>query len=190
MLVASVIAFAAPTLAAQPPVAPGPPVTAADIRFMQDMIGHHQQAVDMSALLPTRTRRSDMKTLGERISVSQSDEIALMRRWLLTHGATVPAAVSHPIGVHDIGATSAMPTMPGMLSMAQMTRLRAARGSRFDRLFLQGMIQHHLGALAMVDSLMATPGAAQESALNRFVRDIDTDQRAEIRRMRRLLPRT
>ncbi len=164
-------------------------VTAADVQFMQDMIVHHQQAVEMTALLKTRTHRSDMMTLGARISISQADEIDLMGRWLTRHGASVPASSTHEMAGHDAEVTHAKPRMPGMLSASQMAALRNARGLDFDHLFLLGMIQHHQGALAMVKALMETPAAAQESALNRFVNDVSTDQQAEIARMRRLIPR-
>ncbi|MDZ7630359.1 MAG: DUF305 domain-containing protein [Gemmatimonadaceae bacterium] len=186
------VAAAVPAAKAQP-VPAGPSVTAADLRFMQEMIGHHQQAVEMTALLPSRTRRADMRTLGERIAISQSDEIAIMRQWLRKHGTTesaAPDAASHTMPGHAMPdhATSAHEghAMPGMLTATQMQALRAATGARFDRLFLDGMIQHHGGALAMVDSLLTTPGAAQESSLNRFVIDVVSDQRAEIARMRRM----
>ncbi len=168
------------------------PVTGADVRFMQDMIVHHSQAVEMTALLATRTRRADLRSLGERIAVSQTDEIDVMRRWLTRHGVPAPAAQSDAMAAHDAGSAHQahdmhdMSGMPGMLNARQMTALRTARGPAFDRLFLRGMIQHHTGALTMVKALMATPGAAQESALNRFVNDVSADQRAEIARMRRL----
>lgn len=166
---------------------------------MREMIGHHNQAVEMTSLLPARTRRSDLMTLGARISISQADEIGVMRRWLARHGAVADSATAHAMAGHGEPAGSAGPVtpemsgrhrMPGMLTAAQMLALRKARGRTFERLFLQGMIQHHEGALAMVKALMDTPGAAQESALNRFVNDVSADQRAEIARMRRLIPRT
>lgn len=183
------------TLGAQAAVAAGPAVTVADIRFMQEMIGHHQQAVEMTALVRARTRRADLRVLSERIAVSQADEIAMMRQWLSTRGAVVPQPAAHDMSGHPAGhvmgdTAAAHVMMPGMLTAAQMAALRAARGARFDRLFLEGMIQHHGGALTMVQALMATPGAAQESSLNRFVTDVATDQRAEITRMRRMLPRS
>lgn len=169
------------------PAASGPVVTAADVTFMQEMIGHHAQAVEMTALIRTRTRRRDLLTLGERITVSQRDEIAMMRQWLQTRGAPAPAAAAHDMSGHTMPAGHTMPMMPGMLTPEQMAALRRARGATFDRLFLEGMIQHHGGALTMVEQLLAVPGAAQESEINRFVTDVDTDQRAEITRMRRML---
>ncbi len=191
MALALVLAWSAPVLAAQSVSSPLPesrPVTAADVRFVQDMIRHHQQAVDMTALLKTRTHRSDMMTLGARISISQADEIDFMRRWIARHGVGAPAGLAHEMAGHD-AATQANHHMTGMLSEAQMTALRNATGLGFDLLFLKGMIQHHEGALAMVKALMETPDAVQESALNRFVIDVSADQRAEISRMRRLVPR-
>jgi len=170
-----------------------PAVTAADVRFMQEMIGHHQQAVEMTALVSARTRRAQLRLLAERIGVSQTDEMALMRRWLRAHGGSGDATASHDMSEHDghdmsgTGGIQLMPLMPGMLSRTEMAALRAARGARFDRLFLEGMIRHHGGALTMVEQLLHAPGAAQESSINRFVSDVDADQRAEIARMRRML---
>jgi uncharacterized protein (DUF305 family) len=148
-------------------------VTAADIAFMQGMIGHHGQALEMTALIPSRSTFKTMALLGERITVSQRDEIAMMSEWLRLRGADAHRMTGHQ--------------MPGMLSPAQMDTLRAATGVRFDRLFLRYMIQHHDGALQMVKSLLGTNGAAQEPQLFGFASDVDTDQRAEIRRMQQLL---
>lgn len=177
---------------AQPPAASeSPAVTAADIRFMQEMLGHHAQALQMTALIATHTHRADLQALAERITNTQSDEMALMRRWLEVQRATVPE--THVMSGPDMSAMpgmsgpTVMPMMPGMLTPAQMAALRAAKGPAFDRLFLRGMIQHHIGALTMVAALNNTAGAAQESAINRFVIDVDADQRAEIARMRRML---
>jgi uncharacterized protein (DUF305 family) len=159
-------------------------VTPADIRFMQDMIGHHSQALAMTRLLRSRTRRADMRLLAERIDVSQRDEIGQMRQWLTDHGA--PATGSSPIHSEHNGGDHAM-VMPGMLSAEQMAALRQARGKAFDRLFLAGMIQHHEGALRMVRDLRTVDGAGQESSIFRFTADVDADQRAEIARMQRML---
>lgn len=153
-------------------------VTAADIAFMQGMIGHHGQALEMTALMPSRSASPKMALLGERITVSQRDEIAMMTEWLRVRGADAHAMSGHSMAGH---------LMPGMLSPAQMDTLRAATGVRFDRLFLRYMIQHHEGALEMVKSLLGTNGAAQEPQLFGFASDVDTDQRAEIRRMQQLL---
>ncbi len=160
---------------------------------MQEMLGHHQQAVEMTALLRTRTRTRELLLLADRIETSQTDEMALMRRWLLRQGATVQGATAQGNdsmsghAMHGVAMQHAL--MPGMLTASQMRSLARANGARFDRLFLDGMIQHHLGAITMAASLRASPGAAQESALNRFIIDVDADQRAEIARMRRIRAR-
>jgi len=153
--------------------------TAADVRFMQGMIGHHAQAVDMTALLPSRTASEDMKKLALRIEVSQSDEIAMMKHWLEARGQEVPG----PHVMHGHGAA----LMPGMLTADEMTRLADATGVEFDRLFLEGMIKHHGGALTMVQELFAAPGAGQESEIFAFASDVDADQRMEIERMQAML---
>lgn len=150
-------------------------VTDADVKFMQGMIGHHAQALEMTALLETRTKSDDMRKLAERIEVSQADEIKMMQHWLRDHGQTVPDEHAH----HAHGAT----LMPGMLTTEEMARLAAATGPEFDRLFLAHMIKHHQGALVMVKELFASPGAGQESEINRFAADVDADQRMEIDRM-------
>lgn len=166
--------------------------TAADVRFMQQMIHHHAQALTMSALAPSRSRREDVRLLAERIAVSQRDEIALMRQWLARHGEAVPAVGAghgaHAAMGHDAAQHAAhMASMPGMLSDQEMSQLSAAAGPAFDRLFLTLMIKHHEGALIMVAALQAAPGAGQDTEVFRLVSDIDAGQRAEIRRMRSML---
>jgi uncharacterized protein (DUF305 family) len=153
--------------------------TPADVKFMQGMIHHHSQALDMTELLATRTNSDDMKKLALRISVSQTDEIKMMRRWLTVRGQDVPGEHDH----HMPGA----PLMPGMLNAEEMARLAAAKGTEFDRLFLEGMIKHHGGALTMVHDLFATPGAGQDSEIYAFASDVDADQRMEIDRMAAML---
>ena len=156
-----------------------PKATAADIAFMQGMIGHHRQAIEMVELLKSRTQRDDMKLLGKRIEVSQNDEIKMMILWLEERGAEVP-------GEHALHAPGAH-LMPGMLTVAQMTALASATGPAFDKLFLEGMIQHHEGALAMVEALFKSPGAGQEAQIFDFASHVDADQRMEIHRMRGML---
>jgi uncharacterized protein (DUF305 family) len=156
-------------------------VSPADVAFMQGMIAHHAQAVDMVALINSRTTREDLRLLGLRIEVSQSDEIRMMQRWL--EARRQPAAAPH--AHHGDGAM----LMPGMLTPDDMARLAEAKGPAFDRLFLEGMIRHHEGALIMVKQLFATPGAAQESEVFAFASDVDSDQRMEIDRMRAMLAR-
>src|SRR5262245_12392639 len=158
---------------------PMPGYSAADVRFMQGMIHHHSQAIDMVDLLYSRTASDDMKKLAKRIEVSQNDELGMMRRWLEARGQDVPGPHAH----HMPGA----PLMPGMLTPDEMAKLAAAKGTEFDRLFLEGMIKHHSGALVMVKDLFATRGAAQGSEIFAFASDVDADQRMEIDRMSAML---
>jgi len=153
--------------------------TAADVAFMQGMISHHAQAVEMVDLLKTRTASDDMKKLGLRIELSQIDEIGMMQHWLQARGQAVPDEHAHH--VHDAKL------MPGMLTPAQMERLAGAKGVAFDRLFLEGMIAHHGGALDMVHDLFEAPGAAQDSEIYAFASDVEADQKAEIDRMGAML---
>ena len=148
--------------------------TAADIKFMQGMIGHHAQAVEMVALINDRTANPDMKKLGLRIQVSQEDEMNMMRKYLGDRGAAIPGPHAH----HEPGGM-----MPGMLTPEEMQALGDAKGVEFDRLFLMGMIKHHGGALSMVDDLFKTPGAGQEGGIFAFASDVEADQRMEIERM-------
>jgi len=152
--------------------------SAADAQFMQGMILHHAQALEMTALLPPRTSRAEMRMLGERIQVSQADEITLMRTWLEARGSGVPGPHAH----HTGGTL-----MPGMLTADEMNHLAETKGAAFDRLFLQLMIKHHEGALVMVKELFSTPGSAQESEVFAFASDVVADQRMEIQRMDRML---
>jgi len=133
----------------------------------------------MTALIASRTSLEQMKSLGQRIEISQSDEIKMMQRWLGARGQEAPDVHAH----HMPGAA----LMPGMLSPEEMDRLAAARGADFDRLWLEGMIRHHDGALTMVDKLFATPGAGQESEVFSFASDVVADQKAEIDRMEIML---
>ena len=149
--------------------------TEADTKFMQGMIGHHTQAVEMVELLKERTQWADMKMLGMRIEVSQEDEIKMMGTWLRSRGQEVPG----PHAMHMHGAT----LMPGMLSEEEMAKLAAAKGTEFDRLFLEGMIKHHGGAISMVQVLFATPGAGQDGDIYAFASDVVSDQKMEIDRM-------
>lgn len=152
--------------------------TPADVQFMQGMIGHHAQAIEMTGLLATRTQSEDMRKLAERIDVSQTDEIKMMQEWLKSRGETLPDPHAH----HHGGAL-----MPGMLTADEMARLSEAKGDTFDRLFLEFMIKHHEGALTMVQQLHATAGAGQQPEMFAFVNDVDADQRMEIDRMHIML---
>jgi uncharacterized protein (DUF305 family) len=171
-----------------------PRYTAADVRFMQGMIGHHSQALVMTALIPARTLRQDIRFLGQRIEVSQKDEIAMMRQWLKDRHQPVPASATqheHPSAAnHSMnmpGMAMSDTLMPGMLTAEQLAELAKANGEEFDKLFLRDMIQHHEGALAMVANLLGTTGSAQEAEVFRFASEVDSDQRAEIARMTALL---
>ncbi len=157
----------------------------ADVEFMQGMIMHHSQAVEMTALIPSHTEDKDLQTLGARISRSQADEIKFMRRWLATRGEPISMAMP---GMTDMDKSGqSMPLMPGMLTPEQMDALRNAKGSEFDKLFLLGMIQHHNGALIMVKDLFDSPGAGQDADVFNFATDVDSGQRAEIRIMQSML---
>ncbi len=179
--------------------------TEADVGFMQHMIVHHAQAVEMVGLLETRGSDRRVQLLGRRIALSQAAEMALMRGWLEQRGqptempAMDHAAMGHSgqnqgghagmdHGAHAGHGPSAddTPVMAGMLTPRQMRTLAAASGTAFDRLFLEGMIQHHQGALDMVRDLMETPNAAQDTMLSDFTASVVADQQAEILRMRSL----
>jgi len=152
--------------------------TPADVKFMQGMIGHHAQAVEMVQLLNQNSDNVDMKRLGLRIQVSQDDEMNMMRTWLKDRGQEIPGPHAH----HEPGGF-----MPGMLTSEEMATLAAAKGKEFDRLFLMGMIKHHGGAISMVEELFKTPGAGQEGGIFAFASDVDSDQRMEIDRMGAML---
>jgi uncharacterized protein (DUF305 family) len=153
--------------------------TEADVRFLHMMIPHHAQALEMTALVPSRAASEAVRQMALRMEISQRDEIAWIERWLRARGEPLPD--EH----HDM----AMPAMmPGMLTPAEMDLLRGARGEDFDRLFLESMIRHHEGAITMVESLFATRGAGQESQVYQFASEVESDQRMEIDRMSGLLP--
>jgi uncharacterized protein (DUF305 family) len=163
---------------------PPPPYTAADVHFMSGMIGHHAQAVLMAGWAPSHGASAAVRALCERIVVGQRDEIAMMQRWLREHDQPVPPA--DPRG-HVMPGMDQPMLMPGMLTPVQMAQLDSARGAAFDRLFLTFMIQHHQGAITMVNQLLAAPGAAQDGPVFRFASDVNADQTTEIDRMNRML---
>lgn len=178
----------------------------ADVDFMQGMIHHHAQAVEMVDLLRTRAESKDLRAFGERIAISQTDEIKFMKQWLQDRGQatsmSMPMSHDHMDmanmqGMHpdmanmkggdQLDSMASMPPMPGMLTPEQMKALAAAKGAEFDRLFLTGMIQHHKGALTMVDDLFSNPAAAQDPVLFDFATDIVNTQSAEIKIMQNML---
>lgn len=162
-----------------------PPRSQADVEFMQGMIMHHAQAVEMTALIASQTENKDLRSLGARISSSQSDEIKFMKRWLAARAEPVSMTMLGMPGMDMSRGRTGL--MPGMLTLEQMEALRKAKAAEFDHLFLTGMIQHHQGALTMVKDLFDTAGAGQDAELFNFATDVDTGQRAEIRIMEGML---
>ncbi len=163
----------------------------ADIYFMQGMIHHHSQAVEMTELLRTRSHNRKLQALGQKITISQTDEMKSMKQWLTDRG--LPTTMQHQMDHSKMSAqdmknmSMGMPLMPGMLTPEQMKALEKSSGPKFDRLFLTGMIQHHTGALIMVEDLFGTAGAGQDPLLFDFATDVDNTQSAEIRIMQNLL---
>jgi uncharacterized protein (DUF305 family) len=164
-----------------------PPASRADVEFMQGMIMHHSQAVEMTAMIASHTDNADVNLLGAKIASSQSQEIKFMEGWLAARGESLdmPGTMPGMPGM-DMAGKDVAP-MPGMLTPSQMVALGKARGAEFDRLFLTGMIQHHGGALTMVKDLFNTAGAGQDADLFNFATDADNTQRAEIRIMQGML---
>lgn len=160
--------------------------TPADVHFMTGMIHHHAQAVVMAQWANTHGAGASLRRLAERIAVAQQDEIALMQNWLRSKGEPVPDATPGPMTMR-MGDMQHEMLMPGMLSEAQLQQLDRARGQEFDRLFLTFMIQHHEGAVTMVDELFASQGAGQDEVVFRFASDVYADQTTEIDRMEKML---
>lgn len=164
--------------------------TQADVRFMTAMIGHHAQALVMTALAPTHGASPQVQTLAARIANSQRGEIAQMQQWLRERGQPVPQYEIDGTELHLQGTAHGMHAagvMPGMLTQEQLEELDRARGAEFDRLFLTYMIQHHLGAVAMVNELVGTDGAALDDTVFRLASDVQADQKTEIARMEQML---
>ncbi|GIF77192.1 DUF305 domain-containing protein [Asanoa siamensis] len=190
----------APTTAASPPgrvVQPGapgqdsrtlspdelsrlsaPPHSAADAEFMRRMVTHHLQALELTALVGGRSTSADVPQLAKRIEVSQNEEIAQLRQWLVDRGEPLPEPHANHVGHGDL--------MPGMLDATDLTALAAAKGAAFDKLFLELMIRHHEGAITMVQQLYRDGGGV-ESAADRVAREVNADQSIEVRRMRDML---
>lgn len=164
----------------------GPAVNQADIDFMSGMIPHHAQAVLIAGWAASHGARQDVRILCERQVVAQRDEIKIMQTWLADRGLPVPAADATHHRMVMNGVEHDM-LMPGMLTDAELKQLDQARGPAWDRLFLTFMIKHHQGALAMVDDLFESYGAAQDDTVFRLASDIYADQQAEIERMQLML---
>jgi uncharacterized protein (DUF305 family) len=160
--------------------------TVADVEFMTHMIGHHAQAIEMALLAPTHGANASVRRLAERIINAQQDEIATMQQWLRVRHEPVPEAKPAGMKMMTNGVEHVM-LMPGMLTDDQMKQLDAARGHEFDRLFLTFMIQHHNGALTMVQQLFGSHGAAQEDTIFKFASDVSADQSTEVARMQTML---
>jgi uncharacterized protein (DUF305 family) len=179
------------TLTPEAASAPTRKPSEADVKFMQGMIMHHSQAVEMTELLRTRSQDKEIQALGKRISISQTDEMRFMKQWLTDRGLSISEHGSSDMAGMDMAGMDhmdmAMPMMPGMLTKDQMKALAAATGPAFDHLFLTGMIQHHTGALTMVKDLFRSPGAGQDPQLFDFASDVDNTQQAEIDIMRHML---
>ncbi|MDX1545508.1 MAG: DUF305 domain-containing protein [Rhodothermales bacterium] len=161
--------------------------TDADVDFMTGMIAHHAQALVMSALAPTNGASPAVQTLAARIINAQQDEIASMQQWLRDREQPVPEVHIDGLTLMVHGAGDHHMHMPGMLTRQQLEALAQARGSAFDRLFLTYMIQHHRGAVTMVDALFAADGAGQDEAAFKLASDIHVDQLTEIARMEQML---
>ncbi len=164
-----------------------PEYSPADVAFMHGMIAHHSQALAMAALAPSRTDDEQILLLAERIELSQNTEIDAMQNWLAERGEHVPGIGEMMDHSAHAGMGGAAPSMPGVLTPQQMAELQAASGEAFDQLFLRYMIQHHLGALTMVETLFADPQGGQESEIFQIAEGIAGDQQIEIMRMRRIL---
>jgi uncharacterized protein (DUF305 family) len=166
------------------------PYTEADVKFMSSMIGHHAQALEIAAWAPSHGASASVRTLAARIINAQRDEIEIMQRWLRDRqqpvpelrpsGMTMPTGAEHGHSAHHM-------LMPGMLTADQMGQLDQARGPEFDRLFLTFMIQHHRGAVSMVNDLFSSFGAGQDETVFKFASDVNVDQITEIERMEGML---
>ncbi len=166
------------------------PFTPADVAFLEDMKVHHRQALRMSALVPEREQREDLVLFARRMDISQEGELEQVERLLAEHEAALErtGTTGHGDG-HDSGHDgdeTDHADMPGMLTEAELTALEAASGEQFVRLFLDGMMRHHEGALRMVADLFADEQAAGDPRVFSFANDVDADQRIEISRMARL----
>jgi uncharacterized protein (DUF305 family) len=157
----------------------GPGYTDADVAFVHGMLAHHEQALALTALVEARAGREDLDLLAERMDVSQHDEIAQMENWLTDRGEDLTPVDGAHVAHGEL--------MPGMLTAEEFAQLEAARGAEFDRLFLQYMIRHHEGAVAMVEQLLTGGEGGQEPQLFQLAQHVETDQQVEIARMKQVL---
>src|SRR5213076_2197010 len=184
---AAVCVGASAPLAAQGAAQGAAPYTAADVHFMSGMIQHHAQAVLVAGWAPSHGASPALRALCERIVVGQRDEIAFMQRWLRERHEMVPDADPRGQTMAGMPGMDHPMLMPGMLTPEQLTQLDHARGAEFDRLFLKFMIQHHQGAITMVEQLFSANGAAQDGYVFKFASDVNADQTTEIDRMNLML---
>ena len=166
--------------------ADAPPISRADVDFVTGMISHHAQALVMAGLAPERASHRAVQVLCARIINGQTDEITNMQRWLRDRGLPVPEAKPMPTKMM-MGDVEHEMMMPGMLTDEQMKELEASTGPQFDHTFLIFMIQHHEGAIAMVNDLLGAAGTARDQTIYRLAADVFADQTAEIERMQQLL---
>ena len=168
------------------PSAPTRVINEADVEFMSGMIPHHAQAVLIAGWAQSHGARDDVFRLCQRIVVGQRDEIGLMQHWLRERGLEVPPAdaTTHKM---KMGGMMMDMIMPGMLNAEQLAALDKARGSEFDRLFLEAMIGHHAGAITMVDQLLGSQGSNNDDVVYRFSADVYADQTTEINFMQKML---
>jgi uncharacterized protein (DUF305 family) len=157
-----------------------PEASEEDVAFVQGMVPHHEQALQMTSLVPDRAANERIVLFAERMDISQKDEIRLMQDWLVARGDIFGDEEHHHSGE----------LMPGMLTEEEMAALRAAEGEEFDRLFLEGMMGHHLGAIEMVEDLLGSDGGGSDPEVFQLAQHIDSDQRIEIDRMQQLLAET
>ena len=155
-----------------------------DVLFMQNMIPHHAQAVELAALVAERTNRKELLDVAGRIDASQADEIKFMQKWLSERGE---APMSHKSMSHKPGAEHVMDQMSGMATPEQLAKLATLKSAEFDKLFLTLMITHHEGAVEMVETLLDQPGSAYDPILFEFIDDVVNDQVSEIERMSAVL---
>jgi uncharacterized protein (DUF305 family) len=161
------------------------PYTQADVHFMSAMIAHHAQAIDVSRWAPTHEASPSLQILAERVINAQQDEISLMQQWLRDRQLPVPEA--RATAMTTMGGVAHAHHMPGMLSEDQLKELDQSRGKEFDRLFLTFMIQHHRGAVTMVEELFRSQGAGLDDTVFKLAADISADQSSEIDRMQKML---